>query len=150
MINAIIALEITWTIDRNFTARCLRWRRKERKKERERERERRKGLAQVGSWFHWGDKRPIMVWNDSPNFWHVFFLFLPQTGHVRTSTGSYIIKPAKPWREDSLEFSLEHAVQRIKPYTLMDPDGSTNSVDGRVGTHNCGVIGELVIIHTFE
>ncbi|XP_043795099.1 A disintegrin and metalloproteinase with thrombospondin motifs 9-like isoform X3 [Apis laboriosa] len=65
------------------------------------------------------------------------------TGHVRTSTGSYIIKPAKPWREsdkeDSLEFSLEHVVQRIKPYTLVDPD-ATNQADDRVGAHNCGVI----------
>lgn len=65
---------------------------------------------------------------------------------MRTSTGSYIIKPAKPWREsdkeDSLEFSLEHAVQRIKPYTVLD---ATNDADDRVGAHNCGVIGELVI-----
>ncbi|XP_043589159.1 A disintegrin and metalloproteinase with thrombospondin motifs 9 isoform X1 [Bombus pyrosoma] len=62
------------------------------------------------------------------------------TGHVRTSTGSYIIKPAKPWRQsdkDSLEFSLEHAIQRIRPYTM--DHNRMNDVDDRAETHNCGV-----------
>ena len=70
-------------------------------------------------------------------------LFCRQTGHVRTSTGSYIIKPAKPWRKsdkDPLEFSLEHAIQRIRPY-VVDHDRMSD-VDDRGRSHNCGVIGE--------
>lgn len=63
------------------------------------------------------------------------------TGHVRTSTGSYIIKPAKPWRKsdkDPLEFSLEHAIQRIRPY-VVDHD-RMNDVDDHGRDHNCGVM----------
>ncbi|XP_017755723.1 PREDICTED: A disintegrin and metalloproteinase with thrombospondin motifs 9 [Eufriesea mexicana] len=63
------------------------------------------------------------------------------TGHVRTSTGSYIIEPAKPWREsdkDSLEFSLEHAIQRKRPHNV-DP-GRMNDVDDEDRAQNCGVI----------
>lgn len=75
-------------------------------------------------------------------------LFSSQTGHVRTSTGSYIINPAKPWREsdkDSLEFSLEHAIQRIRPYT--DDPSRMNDVDDQDRAHNCGVIGESHLFH---
>ncbi|OAD58079.1 A disintegrin and metalloproteinase with thrombospondin motifs 9 [Eufriesea mexicana] len=64
-----------------------------------------------------------------------------KTGHVRTSTGSYIIEPAKPWREsdkDSLEFSLEHAIQRKRPHNV-DP-GRMNDVDDEDRAQNCGVI----------
>ncbi|XP_043528485.1 A disintegrin and metalloproteinase with thrombospondin motifs gon-1-like isoform X2 [Frieseomelitta varia] len=63
------------------------------------------------------------------------------TGHVRTSTGSYIIKPAKPWRKsdkDPLEFSLEHAIQRIRPY-VVDHD-RMNDADDHGRNRNCGVM----------
>ncbi|XP_076378705.1 A disintegrin and metalloproteinase with thrombospondin motifs 9 isoform X1 [Megalopta genalis] len=57
------------------------------------------------------------------------------TGHVRTSTGSYMINPAEPWRgndKDSREFSLQHAIQRDANH-LYGADDSSNS-------NNCGVI----------
>ncbi|XP_053973328.1 A disintegrin and metalloproteinase with thrombospondin motifs 9-like isoform X2 [Hylaeus volcanicus] len=63
------------------------------------------------------------------------------TGHVRTSTGSYIIKPTEPWSEndnDSLQFSLQHAIQRLRTSTT----GSNHlyDVDDQPKTRNCGVI----------
>ena len=159
MVNAINGFR-DYVDNRSKFHGSMTWK-KERKNELERERER-KGLAQVGSWFHWGDKRPnhgaewlteflACLFSPSSSSSSSSSSFLPQTGHVRTSTGSYIIKPAKPWREsdeqDSLEFSLEHAVQRIKPYTVVD--ATKDDDDDRIGAHNCGVIGEFVI-QTFE
>ncbi|KOC64643.1 A disintegrin and metalloproteinase with thrombospondin motifs 9 [Habropoda laboriosa] len=61
------------------------------------------------------------------------------TGHVRTSTGSYIIKPAEPWQEsdkDPLEFSLRHAIQRIRPVAMEDRSNDNDQAKRQ----NCGVI----------
>ncbi|XP_076683108.1 A disintegrin and metalloproteinase with thrombospondin motifs 15 isoform X2 [Andrena cerasifolii] len=63
------------------------------------------------------------------------------TGHVRTSTGSYIIKPAEPWREsdkDSLEYSLQHAIQRVR--TPSADSNHLHAIDDQPKSQNCGVI----------
>ncbi|XP_076238234.1 A disintegrin and metalloproteinase with thrombospondin motifs 9 [Calliopsis andreniformis] len=63
------------------------------------------------------------------------------TGHVRTSTGSYIIKPAEPWREsdnDSLEFSLQHAIQRLR--TPSRDSNHLHDIDDQPKSQNCGVM----------
>ncbi|XP_015439525.1 PREDICTED: A disintegrin and metalloproteinase with thrombospondin motifs 9 [Dufourea novaeangliae] len=62
------------------------------------------------------------------------------TGHVRTSTGSYIIKPAEPWQgndKDSLDSSLQHEIQRMRTRTK-DSNHVYDADDQR--SHNCGVI----------
>ncbi|XP_076766827.1 A disintegrin and metalloproteinase with thrombospondin motifs 1 [Xylocopa sonorina] len=64
------------------------------------------------------------------------------TGHVRTSTGSYIIKPTEPCQDsdkDSVKFPMEHAIERITPSTMHR--GRTNDIDDRGATpQSCGVI----------
>ncbi|XP_076172003.1 A disintegrin and metalloproteinase with thrombospondin motifs 9 isoform X2 [Ptiloglossa arizonensis] len=63
------------------------------------------------------------------------------TGHVRTSTGSYIIKPAEPWQEndkDSLEFSLQHAIQRVRTPTM--DSNHLYDIYEQPKSQNCGVI----------
>ncbi|XP_034187688.1 A disintegrin and metalloproteinase with thrombospondin motifs 9 isoform X1 [Osmia lignaria lignaria] len=61
------------------------------------------------------------------------------TGHVRTSTGSYIIKPVESWQEndkDPREFSLQHAIQRIRSPNADHP----NNDEKKSRTHSCAVI----------
>ncbi|XP_076288590.1 A disintegrin and metalloproteinase with thrombospondin motifs 9 isoform X2 [Lasioglossum baleicum] len=65
------------------------------------------------------------------------------TGHMVTSTESYMIKPAEPWRgndKNSLEFSLRHAIQRDR--TLTTDYNHSNDADDGVSSKNCGVIDE--------
>ncbi|XP_043251540.1 A disintegrin and metalloproteinase with thrombospondin motifs gon-1-like [Colletes gigas] len=62
-------------------------------------------------------------------------------GHVRTSTGSYVIKPAEPWREDnkdSLNFALQHAIQRMRSPAV--ESNHLYDTDERHKPRNCGVI----------
>jgi hypothetical protein len=56
--------------------------------------------------------------------------FLFQTGHIRTSAGSYFIEPAENWRDHTSP--ILHAVYRIP---------ATNSAEEE-GLHQCGVVGE--------
>ncbi|XP_026672200.1 A disintegrin and metalloproteinase with thrombospondin motifs 9-like [Ceratina calcarata] len=63
------------------------------------------------------------------------------TGHVRTSTGTYVIKPTEPWPKDdkdSTEFSLEHAIQRMRP-RAMHRDRSSDVASGSKTSH-CGLM----------
>ncbi|XP_072761907.1 A disintegrin and metalloproteinase with thrombospondin motifs 15 isoform X4 [Anoplolepis gracilipes] len=67
------------------------------------------------------------------------------TGHVKTSMGSYFIKPTEHWREDdkdSLGSSLQHAIYRVPAATSNsnDDNSSFNIPEDIVKTRNCGVI----------
>lgn len=74
------------------------------------------------------------------NFYYDF-----QTGHMKTSMGSYFIKPTEHWREDdkdSLGSSLQHAIYRV-PTAMSNLNKDTNldiSKD-EVRSRNCGLIG---------
>nr|XP_050844302.1 A disintegrin and metalloproteinase with thrombospondin motifs 9 isoform X2 [Vespula vulgaris] len=64
------------------------------------------------------------------------------TGHMRTSSGSYFIKPAEHWRENEdsmMASSLQHAIYRVRPPT---ESTSSNEIDEDPtdGVRNCAVI----------
>ncbi|XP_029666691.1 A disintegrin and metalloproteinase with thrombospondin motifs 9 isoform X3 [Formica exsecta] len=67
------------------------------------------------------------------------------TGHVKTSMGSYFIKPTEHWREgdkDSLGSSLQHAIYRV-PATVSNSNDNSNFQHipvNKVESRNCGVI----------
>ncbi|XP_020280121.1 A disintegrin and metalloproteinase with thrombospondin motifs 9 isoform X3 [Pseudomyrmex gracilis] len=66
------------------------------------------------------------------------------TGHMKTSMGSYFIKPTENWREndkDSLGSSLQHAIYRV-PAVPSDSNGRAgfDIFRDEVKSHNCGVI----------
>lgn len=69
-----------------------------------------------------------------------------QTGHVKTSMGSYFIKPTEYWREDdkdSLESSLQHAIYRVPAIASNSNDNfNFNIPEDKIKSHNCGVIGK--------
>ncbi|KAG7202290.1 hypothetical protein KM043_018623 [Ampulex compressa] len=63
------------------------------------------------------------------------------TGHIRTSSGNYFIKPAEHWRdddEDLLESSLQHAIYRVPAPKL--GSNSLEEHEDRAVARNCGVI----------
>lgn len=64
-----------------------------------------------------------------------------QTGHMKTSSGSYIIKPTTNRIEDkdtANKFSFEHAIYRVSATRT-----NSNNVDlPDESGHNCGVIGK--------
>jgi len=63
---------------------------------------------------------------------------------MKTSIGSYFIKPTEHWREDdkdSLGSSLQHAIYRVPMATSnFNDDRNINILDE---VKNCGVIGKL-------
>ncbi|XP_015176924.1 PREDICTED: A disintegrin and metalloproteinase with thrombospondin motifs 9 isoform X2 [Polistes dominula] len=65
------------------------------------------------------------------------------TGHMRTSSGSYFIKPTEHWRENEkdsmMASSLQHAIYRVPPVT---ESTSSNDIDEDppIGVRNCAVI----------
>ncbi|XP_011638935.1 A disintegrin and metalloproteinase with thrombospondin motifs 20 isoform X3 [Pogonomyrmex barbatus] len=64
------------------------------------------------------------------------------TGHMKTSMGSYFIKPTEHWREgdkDSLGSSLQHAIYRV-PTVAINLDDDSNTPENGVKSRNCGVI----------
>ncbi|XP_032671699.1 A disintegrin and metalloproteinase with thrombospondin motifs 9 isoform X2 [Odontomachus brunneus] len=67
------------------------------------------------------------------------------TGHMKTSMGSYFIKPTEHWREDdkdSLGSSLQHAIYRV-PATASSSfteDTGFDITEDEIRNHNCGVI----------
>lgn len=69
-----------------------------------------------------------------------YLLRLLQTGHLRTSTGNYFIKPAEQWNENdknSIGSSLQHVFYRESTTKL-----NSNNVDvpdDILGMANCGV-----------
>lgn len=72
-----------------------------------------------------------------------------QTGHVKTSMGSYFIKPTEYWREDdkdSLESSLQHAIYRVPTIASNSNDNFSFNIpedkSQKMKSHNCGVIGK--------
>ncbi|XP_012144163.2 A disintegrin and metalloproteinase with thrombospondin motifs 9 isoform X1 [Megachile rotundata] len=79
--------------------------------------------------------------DDDPNSVVSVSLCHGMTGHVRTSTGSYMIKPVEQWQEsdkDPLEFSLQHAIERIRSSSNTDVN-HTNDIN-QPRTHSCAVI----------
>lgn len=66
------------------------------------------------------------------------------TGHMRTSMGSYFIKPTEHWREDdkdSLGSSLQHAIYRVPTAAInLNDDSNFDASENGVKSHNCGVI----------
>lgn len=74
---------------------------------------------------------------------HKFYCDL-QTGHMKTSMGSYFIKPTEHWREDdkdSLGSSLQHAIYRV-PSTTINLNDDFDTPENGVRSRNCGVIGK--------
>ncbi|KAI4473689.1 hypothetical protein M0804_015227 [Polistes exclamans] len=73
-----------------------------------------------------------------------------QTGHMRTSSGSYFIKPTEHWRDNEkdsiMASSLQHAIYRVPPVT---ESTSSNDIDEDppVGVRNCAVIGMISFIY---
>lgn len=69
-----------------------------------------------------------------------------QTGHMKTSMGSYFIKPTEHWREDdkdSLGSSLQHAIYRVPTAAInLNDDSNLDSSENVVKSRNCGVIGK--------
>lgn len=69
-----------------------------------------------------------------------------QTGHMKTSMGSYFIKPTEHWREgdkDSLGSSLEHAIYRVPAAgSNFNKDTDLDIPEDKVKSRNCGIIGE--------
>lgn len=66
---------------------------------------------------------------------------------MKTSMGSYFIKPTENWREDdkdSLGSSLQHAIYRVPAAPSSDSNGraSFDIFQDGVKSHNCGVIGK--------
>lgn len=69
------------------------------------------------------------------------------TGHVKTSMGSYFIKPTEHWREDdkdSLGSSLQHAIYRVSNSATAASNSNDNSnfniPEDKVESRNCGVM----------
>ncbi|KAL0100426.1 hypothetical protein PUN28_019638 [Cardiocondyla obscurior] len=66
------------------------------------------------------------------------------TGHMKTSRGSYFIKPTEHWREDdkdSLGSSLQHAIYRVPTARKnFNDDSNLASPENQVKNRNCGVI----------
>lgn len=66
------------------------------------------------------------------------------TGHMKTSIGSYFIKPTEHWREDdkdSLESSLQHAIYRVPtPTSNLNDNTNFDTLQDKVKNRNCGVI----------
>ncbi|KAF7407116.1 hypothetical protein HZH66_001653 [Vespula vulgaris] len=65
---------------------------------------------------------------------------------MRTSSGSYFIKPAEHWRENEdsmMASSLQHAIYRVRPPT---ESTSSNEIDEDPtdGVRNCAVIGKIL------
>jgi len=63
---------------------------------------------------------------------------------MKTSMGSYFIKPTEHWREDdkdSLGSSLQHAIYRV-PTTTINLNDDFDIPENGVGSRNCGVIGK--------
>ncbi|XP_031846558.1 A disintegrin and metalloproteinase with thrombospondin motifs 15 isoform X2 [Nomia melanderi] len=78
--------------------------------------------------------------DDDPNSYVTVNLCHGMTGYVKTSTGSYMIKPTRPWRgndKDSLEFSLLHAIQRVR--TLATDSNRFHENEHSSAGHNCGL-----------
>lgn len=68
-----------------------------------------------------------------------FFFLIFQTGHIRTSTGSYFIEPVEEW--------VDHATPIThKFYRIATPPESLNLHPRR--TSNCAVDGKFFIIFT--
>ncbi|XP_024868188.1 A disintegrin and metalloproteinase with thrombospondin motifs 9 isoform X1 [Temnothorax curvispinosus] len=64
------------------------------------------------------------------------------TGHMKTSMGSYFIKPTEHWREDdkdSLGSSLQHALYRV-PTAAINLNDDFDTPENGVRSRNCGVI----------
>ncbi|XP_011881326.1 PREDICTED: A disintegrin and metalloproteinase with thrombospondin motifs 9 isoform X3 [Vollenhovia emeryi] len=64
------------------------------------------------------------------------------TGHMKTSMGSYFIKPTEHWREDdkdSLGSSLQHAIYR-SPTPAINLNDDFDAPENAVKSRNCGVI----------
>lgn len=75
-----------------------------------------------------------------------YLQFPLQTGHMTTSTGSYLIKPAKHWSDyeetstesSSSSSSLQHAIYRT-------PSADLTLTNDLPRNHECGVIGTVYI-----
>lgn len=69
-----------------------------------------------------------------------------QTGHMKTSMGSYFIKPTEHWREgdkDSLGSSLQHAIYRVPTAAInLNDDSNYEASENGIKNRNCGVIGK--------
>lgn len=65
---------------------------------------------------------------------------------MKTSMGSYFIKPTEHWREDdkdSLASSLQHAIYRVPTAAInLNDDSNLDTPENVVKSRNCGVIGE--------
>lgn len=75
------------------------------------------------------------------NVYRKYSQFPLQTGHMTTSTGSYLIKPTKHWTDDedtSTESSLQHAIYRT-------PSADLTLTNDLPRNHECGVIGTVYI-----
>jgi len=69
---------------------------------------------------------------------------------MKTSMGSYFIKPTEQWREgdkDSLGSSLQHAIYRVSS-TSSRLNNDSNFGD-QVKNYNCGVTGKLSFTYLF-
>lgn len=75
-----------------------------------------------------------------------------QTGHMKTSIGSYFIKPTEHWREDdkdSLESSLQHAIYRVPtPTSNLNDNTNFDTLQDKVKNRNCGVIGKSLFTYS--
>lgn len=73
---------------------------------------------------------------------------------MKTSMGSYFIKPTEHWREDdkdSLGSSLQHAIYRVPATASSNFNENTgfDVTEDEVRSRNCGVIGEATFTRTF-
>lgn len=92
----------------------------------------------------------------------VFYVFCLQTGHMRTSTGNYLIKPTERWTDSekspaTVGSPLQHVIYRLPKSSeplptghqanrtandLPDDDISPAAGPGFNETRECGVIGK--------
>jgi len=65
---------------------------------------------------------------------------------MKTSMGSYFIKPTEHWSEDdkdSLGSSLQHAIYRVPAAAInLNDDSNFDAPENVVKNRNCGVIGK--------